>query len=453
MYAILDIETTGGNYNEEGITEIAIYKYDGFKIVDQFISLINPIKEIQPFVVKLTGINSKMLCNAPKFFEVAKRIVEITKDCILVAHNANFDYRVLKMEFSKLGFNFERKTICTLSLSKILLPEQPSYSLGNLIRNLGIPFSEQHRAYGDAKVTLKLFEILLEKDIKKTIIQKNIKNLNFDKKPNKYSKIIENLTSEMGVYYIHNKENDIIYIGWSKNIKKRISNYLISNNKKSKIIQKLISKVTYSITGGKLVTQLKVQNEIKINKPILNNSFKYRIFPIGIRIDETINYPSLIIEQVKKDEKYLSVYKNKKEAESCLYEWENKFGISLQKTSLAYSKKNTPICKSKKYIQNDICVDSPEEYCKKINALLRSLIYPYSNFLIIEKGRTNGENAFIYIKNNKFKGYGYFELNHQIKNSKQIKNRLISVNDNLDTQKLIYTYLSRKTYIKLIHLQ
>ena len=140
MYAILDIETTGGNYNEEGITEIAIYKYDGFKIVDQFISLINPIKEIQPFVVKLTGINSKMLCNAPKFYEVAKRIVEITKDCILVAHNANFDYRVLKMEFSKLGFSFERKTICTVSLSKILLPEQPSYSLGNLTRNLGIPF-------------------------------------------------------------------------------------------------------------------------------------------------------------------------------------------------------------------------------------------------------------------------------------------------------------------------
>ena len=186
MYAIVDIETTGGEYNQEGVTEIAIYKFDGIKVVDQFISLVNPLKEIQPFVVKLTGINSKMLCNAPKFHEIAKRIVEITKDCILVAHNASFDYRVLKKEFSRLGFNYERQTICTVKLSKILLPDQPSYKLGNLIRSLGIPFSDQHRAHGDAKVTLKLFEILLEKDVKKTIVNKNIERLNFDIKNSNY---------------------------------------------------------------------------------------------------------------------------------------------------------------------------------------------------------------------------------------------------------------------------
>ena len=104
MYAILDIETTGGKYNEEGITEIAIYKFDGNEVVDQFISLINPERDIQPFVVKLTGINNKMLRNAPKFYEVAKRIIEITEDCILVAHNAEFDYRILSLEFERLGF-------------------------------------------------------------------------------------------------------------------------------------------------------------------------------------------------------------------------------------------------------------------------------------------------------------------------------------------------------------
>jgi len=109
MYAILDIETTGGKYDEEGITEIAIYKYDGQKVVDQFSSLINPLKEIQPFVEKLTGINSKMLRSAPKFYEVAKRIVELTEDCIIVAHNAAFDYRILQTEFRRLGFPFERK--------------------------------------------------------------------------------------------------------------------------------------------------------------------------------------------------------------------------------------------------------------------------------------------------------------------------------------------------------
>lgn len=118
MYAILDIETTGGKYDEEGITEIAIYKYDGKKVVDQFISLVNPEKEIQPFVVNLTGINNAMLRTAPKFYEVAKRIVEITEDCTIVAHNAQFDYRILSTEYRRLGFQFQRKTLCTVELSQ-----------------------------------------------------------------------------------------------------------------------------------------------------------------------------------------------------------------------------------------------------------------------------------------------------------------------------------------------
>jgi DNA polymerase-3 subunit epsilon len=164
MYAILDIETTGGKYDEEGITEIAIYKHDGESITDQFSSLVNPQIKIQPFVQKLTGISSKMLKNAPKFYEIAKRIVQITDGCIIVAHNASFDYRILQTEFRRLGFPFERKSLCTVSLSKILLPDQPAYSLGKLVRNLGIPFSDQHRAIGDAKVTVKLFELLMEKN-------------------------------------------------------------------------------------------------------------------------------------------------------------------------------------------------------------------------------------------------------------------------------------------------
>ena len=163
MYAILDIETTGGQFNEEGITEIAIYKFDGHEVVDQFISLINPEIPIQPFVVKLTGINNAMLRSAPKFYEVAKRIIEITQDCIIVAHNASFDYRILRTEFRRLGYDFNSNTICTVELSKKLIPDQPSYSLGKLVRSLGIPIADRHRATGDAMATVKLFKMLLAK--------------------------------------------------------------------------------------------------------------------------------------------------------------------------------------------------------------------------------------------------------------------------------------------------
>ena len=175
MYAILDIETTGGQFNEEGITEIAIYKFDGHEVVDQFISLINPEIPIQPFVVKLTGINNAMLRSAPKFYEVAKRIIEITQDCIIVAHNASFDYRILRTEFRRLGYDFNSNTICTVELSKKLIPDQPSYSLGKLVRSLGIPIADRHRATGDAMATVKLFKMLLAKDVKKEIITSFVK--------------------------------------------------------------------------------------------------------------------------------------------------------------------------------------------------------------------------------------------------------------------------------------
>ena len=143
MYAILDIETTGGKYNEEGITEIAIYRFDGHRVVDQFSSLVNPQRDIQPFVQRLTGINSKMLVNAPKFFEVAKRIVEITDGAVIVAHNAEFDYRILRTEFDRLGYAYERPSVCTVELAQKLIPGLPSYKLGKLDRWSGatIPFS------------------------------------------------------------------------------------------------------------------------------------------------------------------------------------------------------------------------------------------------------------------------------------------------------------------------
>ena len=161
MYSILDIESTGGKFNEEGIMEIAIYRFDGREVTDQFSSLINPERRIQPFVVKLTGINEKMLKGAPKFYELAKRIIEITEGTTIVAHNAQFDYRILRTEFRRLGYDFQRKTLCTVELSKRLIPDAESHSLGKLVRSLGIAVSDRHRAQGDALATLKLFEILL----------------------------------------------------------------------------------------------------------------------------------------------------------------------------------------------------------------------------------------------------------------------------------------------------
>ena len=175
-----------------------------------------------------------MLRSAPKFFEVAKRIVEITENCVLVAHNAKFDYRILSLEFERLGFKFERKNLCTVELSKQLIPDLPSYSLGKLVRAIGIPMSDRHRASGDAMATTKLFELLLNKDLDKKIVKASIRIEPKRQLEPKLITIINSLSSVTGVYYMHNEVGDIIYIGKSKNIKMRISisQIKIQNQKK-----------------------------------------------------------------------------------------------------------------------------------------------------------------------------------------------------------------------------
>ena len=452
MYAIVDVETTGGKFNEEGITEIAIYRFDGTKIVDQFSSLVNPQREIQPFVQRLTGINSKMLVNAPKFFEVAKRIVEITEDAVLVAHNAEFDYRIIRTEFKRLGFEFERQSLCTVDLAQKLLPEQASYKLGKLVRSLGIPISDVHRAHGDAQATVELFKVLLEKDSEKEIISAHVKILNKKQVPSKYLSIIDELPTETGVYYIHNQAGNIIYIGKSKNIKKRILNHLTAKARKAEKIQKAIHRVSFELCGNECLALLKEQNEIKKNQPRLNHALKYRHFPMGIRRDNSSPYNRLLIEQVRQENEYLEVFKNKKEAEGRLRFWLEEYSLCAQQTSFAHQqgacfRKGIGKC-------HGACTGEErcDDYNSRIQSLANSLDYPYQDFLIIDKGKTVGEKSFIYIKEGVFQGYGYFQLNHQIKSIEKIEARLIRIDNNRDTQAVIRSFLHRKRYQKLINL-
>jgi DNA polymerase-3 subunit epsilon len=270
MYAIVDIETTGGKYNEEGMTEIAIYKFDGHEITDRFISLVNPEKDIQPFVVQLTGINNKMLINAPKFHEVAKRIIEITADCILVAHNASFDGRILATEFKRLGYDFHRKTLCTVELSKKLIPDVSSYKLGNLCKSLGIPLSSRHRADGDALATVQLFKLLLNKDTSKEIVKEAVKSNNQRELAPKLRTILDDLPSNTGLFYLHNGSSNILYIGKGKNIRKTVNQLFLRTSAKAKVLQNKVTSVSYEETGNELIAKLKYIEEINLNNPDFN---------------------------------------------------------------------------------------------------------------------------------------------------------------------------------------
>ena len=289
MYAILDIETTGGKFNEEGITEIAIYKYDGHQVIDQFISLINPEREIQEFVVKLTGINNTMLRNAPKFYEVAKRIIEITQDCILIAHNASFDYRILRTEFNRLGYDYKKNTLCTVTLSKRLIKDAPSYSLGKLCRYMGIPVTDRHRANGDAFATVKLFKLLLDKDIDKEIITQSVKYFDNRHEKQQIINILDKLPETQGVFYIHNQEGNIIFIGRGSNLKHEVNKQFLKKTTKAERIIKRIFEVTYEETGNPLLTRLKYHLDLDSVRP------KYNIIRKRKNTGKEFNNPNFII--------------------------------------------------------------------------------------------------------------------------------------------------------------
>ena len=304
MYTIVDLEATGGKFNEESIIEIAIYKFDGVSITDQFISLVNPEKEIHPYVEKLTGISSKMLKTAPKFHEIAKRVIEITSDSVLVAHNAQFDYRILQLEFKRLGFDFSMKSICTVILSQELLPEQESYKLGRLSRSLGIPIKDRHRASGDALATVELFKILLEKDVKQEIIRKSIVEFPGEKMDNIFKDVIDNLKENTGVFYIYNDKNELVYIDFSKDIKNKLIKLFTSKKFIPKYVQNNFKTIKVHPTGNVHIAILKTLQEISSLKPKINNNVDPKIF-------SKISKPEIINEASD----FVITFNGKKEAD------------------------------------------------------------------------------------------------------------------------------------------
>ncbi|MDB9853040.1 exonuclease domain-containing protein [Flavobacteriaceae bacterium] len=423
LYSILDVETTGGKYNEEGITEIAIYRFDGEKIIDQFISLINPEIPIQPFVQQLTGINNKMLVNAPKFYQIAKRVLEITDNSILVAHNSSFDYRMLKIEFDRLGYEFNIPQLCTVKLSKKIIPNLDSYKLGNLVKSVGIPISNRHRASGDALATVELFKLLLIKDTEKVIVNNLIIETKVSPK-NKWQKLINKLPNEVGIYYFHDENGKIIYIGKSNNLKNRVNQHLTGKSKKSLNIQLEIFDISFERTGSELIALLKENIEINKHSPKFNKLLKKNIKKFCLELCENQEGNKYLrICHFDDTIKYLEYYSSLKTANNRLEFIKNKYSLNQ-----SFQDNNT-----------------------QIDLLVKDLNYKHKNMLITDKGRDLDEKSVVVIKDNKYVGYGFFTLNYQI-NNYDVLDSLIIKNEYIENSKdIIIKYLKKNKIEKLIN--
>ena len=453
MYVVVDVETTGGKYGEEGITEIAIYKFDGLEIIDQLISLINPEKPIQPFVENLTGINDRMLRNAPKFYEIAKRIVEITTDCVLVAHNASFDYRMLQTEFDRLGFDFERKTLCTVELSKKLIPDVESYKLGKLVRSLGIPLSDRHRAAGDARATLDLLKILLHKDGEKHIVKNLIKSHSNTKKPKHLLKLLKIVPASMGVYYLHNSKGDVIYIGKSKNMKRRVNQHFSSSGKKQLRIQLETDSISVEETGSELIALLKELDEIKLHKPKHNRVYKSSFIKFGLNLAENKNdYQVLRLVHASSEDEYLTTFKNLNRARSILFHYAEKYSLCLKLLSLDKKEGGCGLYQKQQCLGACVGEEPAESYNKRVQQLINDVEFRHADMVIVDRGRNPEEQSVILIENKKLVGFGYINLSHQITHPQALKNIIYPMKDTREARHIIKSHLRKHKTLKVISL-
>ncbi|MBL0032105.1 MAG: GIY-YIG nuclease family protein [Bacteroidetes bacterium] len=395
-FAIVDIETTGGNSSRNKITEVAIYIHYGEKIIDEFVSLVNPECPIAPFITNLTGISNEMVEDAPKFYQIAKDIVTLTDGAVFVAHNAQFDYGFIREEFKSLGFNYSRDYLCTVKLSRKLLPGYSSYSLGTLCQNLGISITNRHRASGDALATVKLFEMILNKDPEKEVIRNFTKNdyLNLRFPAGFDHKMLDSIPERPGVYYFHNQDGTVIYIGKSTNIRKRVlSHFANKQTKKAIELRNTIRDVSFEETGNELIALLLESEEIKNNQPFFNRSQRRTVFNYGIfsRINSE-GYITLYSEKVKNTEDALITAGSFVEAESILQRIQSRNNLCQKLCSTKEIKHacfgySVHMCKG-------ACIgkEDADEYNLRAQKALDSIQYSHQNFMIIGSGRNESEN-------------------------------------------------------------
>jgi DNA polymerase-3 subunit epsilon len=454
LYAVVDIETTGNGPKGQKITEISALIFDGKKIINEFTSLVNPEQNIPAFITNLTGITNAMVRNAPKFYEIAKKVEEITKDTIFVAHNVNFDYNIIHAEFKSLGFDFKRKKLCTVRLTRKIIPGLPSYSLGNICTSENIPINGRHRAKGDAEATVELFRRLLLRDDNFTINSfLNPKSRQATLPPLLDKIVIDKLPETFGVYYFKNLAKEVIYVGKANNIKQRVISHFYDKKKKEQTMCLETADISFTKTGSELLALLLESSEIKHIYPKFNRAQRRAGEAIGLfSYEDQKGIIHLAYNRLKLAPnaimKYYSVAECRTHLESLCAEFElcPKY-CHLQTNVSSCFHYQLKECKG-------ICCDkeSIEEYNKRVREAIKSVGIGAENLVIKEKGRTKNEIGFALILDGIYKGTGYLDASQDegLKTPEDYQFFVDFKKDNRDIQRIIASYLKKKEKLKAI---
>ncbi|MFD0792267.1 exonuclease domain-containing protein [Mucilaginibacter litoreus] len=452
MYAIVDIETTGGHASANGITEIAICIHDGKKVIRRFETLVNPQREIPVYIRALTGITNEMVQNAPLFEDVAHEIFHLLKGQIFVAHNVNFDYSFLKYHLNAAGYEINLNKLCTVRLGRKIMPGLMSYSLGKLCSHLSIPNNARHRAMGDAEATAQLFSILLNKDTENHIAKALKQNSKEQVLPPNLPKAdIDALPSNPGVYYFHDQKGKVVYVGKAKNIRKRVCSHFTGNNPnlQRQEFLKNIHHISHQVCGTELIAFVLEAVEIKRLWPKYNRSLKRFENTYGIYMyEDQRGYMRLAVDKHRKHMPSVYACNSLLEGHNLLNNLIETFGLCPK---LCFIQKNDQPC-SGANVGQCACEgnESSDVYNNKVMNALHELKQSLPTFAIRDEGRTGDEHSCILIEKGRFYGMGYISHYYNADNIQALKNYLTPYPGNDYIRNIVAGYAERYPHRKVM---
>lgn len=445
MYAIVDIETTGGYAENHRVTEIAIYHHDGMQITGRFQTLINPGRRVPYFITGLTGITTDMVREAPSFEDIAKEIHGWLKDRVFVAHNAHFDYSFLKKELDDAGIHWSTRKLCTVRLGRKIIPGLDSYSLGRLAESLGISIPDRHRAGGDAEATAKIFDVFLKRDTE-GVIAKALKRTSGETMlpPNLPKEAFDKLPAKTGVYYFHDVHGHIIYVGKAINIRKRIAGHFTGEAQEwnRSNIRNEIHNISFELTGNELIALILESQEIRKHWPKYNLAQKYKIEEWGIfEYEDQRGYRRFAVNTVSRNSKPLASFSSKGDA------WNFLWG-KVKEADLCPKLSGLQTAKGPCYAhQSGTCagacegVEPASEYNDRAGRATQSFTSEGETVAFIGRGRRSEEKSLVLVEKGNYLGYGFFEQDTTLSDFESAKRYIKISKDNRVVQNLVNSYL------------
>jgi len=441
-YAIVDIETTGGNASSSRITEIAIIIHDGTSVIERWETLVNPQKEIPIPIFALTGINNEMVRNAPIFDDIADKVFEMLSDRIFVAHNVNFDYSFVRHQLEEAGFKWTARKLCTVRATRKIKPGLGSYSLGNLCYSLDIPVEHRHRAGGDADATVILFSRLLEWDTNGEL-DKMIKKTAQDQRlpPNLPPSDFEQLPEKPGVYYFYDQAKKVVYVGKAVNLKKRVASHFSGHKITSQRQHFLrdIHGISFEVCATELMALLLECSEIKKLWPVHNKALKRFEAKYGLyEYEARSGYRYLAVGKVTKFQKCVEVF-------STIHEGINLLRSLAEKFELDYRFCKYAIEGGGELFHQPDLTDLPDvaQHNVQIANAIDNVLQSRPTFAIVDKGRNKDERSCIWIENGHFYGMGYITSNVAITHPSELKDYVTPYKSNHYIMQLIYGYVQK----------